>query len=160
IDKCDWAQNQLAEDPSFFSRILFTDESTFNNRGGVNRHNCHYWSENNSHWQRNEEFQHQWFLNVWAGIIGNCVIGPYFFEENLNGETYLMFLQNHLPCLLENVILELRRDKTTSIDNMKIRIRNAFSEITPGVLQKVQESFQLRLIKCAAVNGNLFEHLC
>lgn len=219
---CDWAQNQLAEDPSFFSRVLFTDESTFNNRGGVNRHNCHYWSENNPHWQRSEEYQYQWSLNVWAGIIGNCVIGPHFFEQRLNGETYLMFLQNHLPCLLENVTLEVRRDmwfqqdgapphrsryvvtylnnlfqnrwigirsqiqewpprspdltpldfflwghvkekvfatKPTTIDNMKIRIRNAFSEITPDVLQNVQESFRSRLIQCAAVNGNLFEHL-
>ncbi|EFN70563.1 hypothetical protein EAG_10071, partial [Camponotus floridanus] len=32
-------------------------------------------------------------------------------------------------------------------------------EITPNVLLKVQESFRLRLMKCAAVNGNLFEHL-
>lgn len=219
---CNWAQNQLARDPFFFSRVLFTDESTFNNRGGVNRHNCHYWSEINPHWQRSEEFQHQWSLNVWAGIIGNCVIGPYFFEENLNGETYLTFLQHNLPCLLENVTLEVRRDmwfqqdgapahrsrhvvnylnnqfqnrwigirnriqewpprspdltpldfflwgyvkekvfatKPTTVNNMKIRIRNAFSEITPDVLQKVQESFRLRLMKCAAVNGNLFEHL-
>lgn len=38
------------------------------------------------------------------------MIGPYFFEQSLNTETYLAFLQNHLPCFLENVTLEVRRD--------------------------------------------------
>ncbi|KAL6420223.1 hypothetical protein ACFW04_014595 [Cataglyphis niger] len=71
-------------------------ESTFNNRGGVNRQNCHYWSKNNPHWLRR--------------IIGNWVIDPYFIKKNLNSETFLKFLQNHLPYLLENVILEVRYD--------------------------------------------------
>lgn len=25
---------------------------------------------------------------TWAGIIGNTIIGPYFFQENVNGESY------------------------------------------------------------------------
>lgn len=76
---CNWAENQIGRDPLFFHHMLFSDEAKFSNSGGVNRHNCHYYSERNPHWQRNEELQRQWFVNVWAGIIGNHVIGPYFF---------------------------------------------------------------------------------
>lgn len=31
---------------------------------------------------------------VWAGVIGGHVIGPYFFEGNVTGESYLAMLQN------------------------------------------------------------------
>jgi len=33
------------------------------------------------------------------------LIGPYFFDNHLNGETYLSFLQNKLPELLEEIDL-------------------------------------------------------
>jgi len=102
---CNWARNQYQRDPYFFMYVLFTDEATFSNRGGLNRHNCHYWSNHNPHWQRNVEYQYEWSINVWGGIIGTHVIGPYFFDGHLNRETYLRFLQNELPNLLENVNL-------------------------------------------------------
>jgi len=30
--------------------MLFSDEATFGNRGGVNRHNYHYYFDQNPHW--------------------------------------------------------------------------------------------------------------
>ncbi|XP_026827071.1 uncharacterized protein LOC113562299 [Ooceraea biroi] len=106
---CNWARNQYRRDPYFFMHVLFTDEATFTNRGGLNRHNCHYWSNNNPQWQRSVEYQHQWSINVWGGIIGTHVIGPHFFEGHLNRETYLRFMQSELPNLLEDVDLCTRR---------------------------------------------------
>ena len=47
-------------------------------------------------------------VNVWAGIIGNNLIGPFVFEERLNGEIYLQFLQQNLNNLLEDVPLDRR----------------------------------------------------
>ncbi|EFN81497.1 hypothetical protein EAI_12203, partial [Harpegnathos saltator] len=43
-------------------------------KGGVNRHNYHYYSDANSHWQRSQEFQRQWSINVWAGILGDVIV--------------------------------------------------------------------------------------
>ena len=40
-------------------------------------------------------------MNCWAGILGQRVIGPIFFEGALNGRRYLAFLQNELGGLLE-----------------------------------------------------------
>ena len=105
---CNWAENQIIRDPLFFHHMLFSDEATFSKSGGVNRHNCHYYSEGNPHLQRNEELQWQWSINVWAGIVGDYVIGPYFFQANLNAQNYLIFLQNQLPILLETVDLQTR----------------------------------------------------
>lgn len=106
---CNWARDQIQQNPRFIADTLFSDEATFCNRGGVNRHNCHYYSDANPHWQRSQEFQRQWSINVWAGILGDVIVGPYFFEENLNAAMYLRFLQDDLPNLLRHVDNDLLR---------------------------------------------------
>jgi hypothetical protein len=49
-------------------------------------------------------------MNVWAGIIGNCVAGSYLLPDRLNGPAYCVFLQEVLPALLDDVPLTVRRD--------------------------------------------------
>ena len=92
------------------SRILFTDEAQFTRDGIVNYHNIHVWHIENPHEIRQSNHQQQFSLNVWAGIVGDCLIGPFIFPQNLNGDTYLDFLQNHLPELLEDVPLNIRQN--------------------------------------------------
>lgn len=41
-------------------------------------------------------------MNCWAGILGNRIIGPTFFEGALNGPRYLEFLQEELPQLIQD----------------------------------------------------------
>lgn len=106
---CQWARQQIRLDPHFFAKVLFSDESSFTNHGTVNRHNMHYWSIENPHWLREVEHQRQWSVNVWCGIVGDKLVGPYFIEGNLNGEKYRDFLQNQLPLLLEDVPLDVRQ---------------------------------------------------
>lgn len=53
--------------------------------------------------------QNRWSLNVWGGILGHRVIGPFFIEGNLNANKYAEFLQDHLEDLLEDVPLGARR---------------------------------------------------
>lgn len=76
--------------------VLFSDEATFTLHGHVNRHNCRYWADENPHWMRESHTQRPQKTNVWAGIIGNRIVGPFFFDENVTGETYLTMLQNEL----------------------------------------------------------------
>ncbi|KAJ8955133.1 hypothetical protein NQ318_009026 [Aromia moschata] len=42
-------------------------------------------------------------VNVWAGVIGENVIGPFFIDGNLNGETYLALLQNNVVPTMVNL---------------------------------------------------------
>ena len=57
---------------------------------------------------RTVPFEHLWSANCWCGIVGDHVIGPYFFEGRLIGQVYANFLQNVLPQLMEDVPLHVR----------------------------------------------------
>jgi len=47
-------------------------------------------------------------VNVWCGLLGNKLIGPLVFDNNLMGNTYEVFLRNELPGLLEDIPLMIR----------------------------------------------------
>ena len=52
--------------------------------------------------------QHKFSCNVWAGIIGDFLLGPIFLPPTLNGNNYTQFLETQLPILLEDVPLQIR----------------------------------------------------
>lgn len=107
---CQFIQSQRIRDPDFSKSILFTDEATFTRCGITNVHNDHVYAEENPHMTTAVHHQHQFKINVWAGIIDDCIIGPAIIPNNLNGEVYLNFLRETLPELLENLPLLVRRD--------------------------------------------------
>lgn len=80
----------------FVQKICFSDEATFCLNGQVNRQNYRYWAQENPHWYIENHTQYNEKVNVWAGIVENRIIGPFFFDESLTGERYLNFLQNDL----------------------------------------------------------------
>lgn len=220
IHFCTWMQQELQRRDNILENILFTDECTFHRNGFVNRHNFHYYSDVNPHLFRVHS-QQKWTVNVWAGIIGTFVVGPFFFDGTLNSEKYEHFLEHHLFELLENIPLDRRRDmyfqqdgapphharritdrlnatfganwigragpvhwparspdltpldfflwgyvkskvyelEPTTVEDMKVRIRNVFQFITLDMLEAVKENFVARLQKCLEENGRHFEHL-
>ncbi|KAJ8912835.1 hypothetical protein NQ315_014418 [Exocentrus adspersus] len=93
LDFCEEIMFRCDGDPNFLNNIVFSDGATFCLNGSVNRHNCRYWSQENPHWIQECHSQNQGKVNVWAGIVGNRIIGPYFFEENLSAARYLEFLR-------------------------------------------------------------------
>lgn len=106
---CNTIINLHNDDRNFISSILFTDEAGFGHDGPINLHNEHYWSDENPHGIIERGFQNRFSVNVWAGIVGDHLIGPHFFPQRLNGEIYLDFLRNRLPILLEDVPLQVRQ---------------------------------------------------
>ncbi|KAJ8960516.1 hypothetical protein NQ318_013800 [Aromia moschata] len=85
---------QMIDDNTLpIENVLFSEESTLTLHGQVNRQNCRYWWRDNPHWMRELHTQNPEKVNVWAGIIGENIIGPFFMDGNLNGETYLALLQ-------------------------------------------------------------------
>ena len=69
-----------------------------------NSRNVHTWSHENPHETRVTNFQRRFSVNVWCGVLGNRLIGPFVFDCNLTGNTYEAFLWNELPGLLEGMI--------------------------------------------------------
>jgi len=110
LNFCNWLLNMIEDDPELLTHILWSDEATFCCDGSVNLHNMHYWSEVNPHWMREVQHQARWSVNVWVGIIGGQIIGPFIFNATVNGERYLEFLIHELPPYLGDVLLAIRRD--------------------------------------------------
>lgn len=102
---CRWLLDSYNNNNEFLSKILFTDESQFTNCGVFNRKNEHHWDDENPHDFSQVKPQTKFSINVWCGILGNQVIGPFFFNGTLNSRRYLDFLENNLPELLEDVPL-------------------------------------------------------
>ena len=83
----------VQNDPSFFWYVLFSDESKFYSDGQLNRHNCHYWSDENPHWYRPMDHQNRWSVMVWCERVNGYLNGPYFYDGNIDGYTYLALLR-------------------------------------------------------------------
>jgi hypothetical protein len=73
-------------EPDFPRRILWTDEDSFKINGRINRHINVYWSDSNPHEFIQEELNVP-SLTVWVGIWSGGIVGPYFFDGTVTGES-------------------------------------------------------------------------
>lgn len=220
---CELIEQLVNSEPDILDRICFSDECTFFLNGYVNRQNCRYWSSENPHEFREAHTQYPQKLNVWCGIMGDSIIGPYFIDGNLTGEVYLDLIENAVvPRIVE--IIEAADEEfdpifqqdgapphyavavreylnaefpgrwigrqgpfewpprspdfappdfflwghlknkvfatqPADLNELRQRIINECSKITPAMLRNVRQSFRNRLLFCEAQNGAQFEHL-
>jgi hypothetical protein len=114
---------------------MFTDEATFTRRGVFNWRNSHYWEEENPHAIKARHFQHKFKLNIWCGIIGDQLLGPYVLPPNLNGDSYLFFLENTLSDILDDLSLDVRRKMWFMQDgappHFSLAVRNHLNDVFP-----------------------------
>lgn len=103
---CEWAMNTSTRDNQFFSRVCFSDEATFSLHGEVNRHNCRYWATENPHWMHETHTQNPQKMNLWAGLLGDHIIGPFVIDGFLTGEKYLQLLQEDVGPEIENLAFD------------------------------------------------------
>jgi len=76
---------------------------------GINNlRNMPRWSHRNPHATCVTHFQKRFSVNVWCGVLGNRLIGPFVFDNNLTGNTYETFERHELPGLLEDIPLMIR----------------------------------------------------
>lgn len=108
LNFCRWFLDKIRQNAYFDTEIMFTDEANFSRTAIRNFHNNHYWAEENPHLIEESHHQNQFSLNVWIGIIGNYLIGPFILPNRLNGPAYRQFLEEELPLLLEDVPLLVR----------------------------------------------------
>ena len=102
IEFCTWFFNQ-SYNPRFLFNFVVGDEASFALNGRVNTHNVRMYAEKGNPPSFNyDTSSNRNKLNVWAGICGNgTLVGPFFFDGNVNGERYLNLINNFvLPQLL------------------------------------------------------------
>ncbi|GFX64463.1 uncharacterized protein TNCV_4043531 [Trichonephila clavipes] len=97
-----WYLQQRIANPFFAASVLFTDEASFSREGIFNTHNSHSWAAANPHVTRTQAAQDRFLVNVWAGILGDHLIGPYILPDRLTGPRYLIFLEQVLPELFDS----------------------------------------------------------
>jgi len=133
MDLCHW----IKAHPELLSVILFTDEASFTRNGINNSRNLQKLSPDNPHETSVTNFQRRFSVNVWCGVLGNRLIGPFLFDSNLLGSTYEAFLRNELSGLLEDIPLMIRRQ-------MYFQHDGAPPHYTRHVREYLKESFRTR----------------
>jgi hypothetical protein len=92
---CETWLEKLDENPELENLVLWSDESVFKMNGHVNRHNCVYWSSENPKIKIETEMNAPGVC-CWAGIWTYGVIGPFFFDGNVSGQSYLAMLNEKM----------------------------------------------------------------
>lgn len=93
-----WAGEKIMRNRLFYRSIIFSDESTFTTNGIVSSQNCRFWSTENPNFRIITNSQRFKKVNVWCAIRFDKIIGPYFFDDNLNQHSYLEMLEFFFTC--------------------------------------------------------------
>ncbi|KAJ8936114.1 hypothetical protein NQ318_022936 [Aromia moschata] len=86
LDFCNWYLQQIEQDQLFFKNIIWTDESYVSSAGIFNRHNKHYWSEDNPHQTVDVQNQGRFGFSVWCALYNNRILAYQLYDDNLNGQ--------------------------------------------------------------------------
>lgn len=105
---CRWMKEKLRRRPNLLRNVLFTDESSFSSVSIHNAQNVRIWALFNPRAVIQRRAQGRFTLNVWAGILGDSIIGPYFLPR-LTSAAYLNHLRNVLLPDLRRLVPRRRR---------------------------------------------------
>lgn len=103
-----FCEDELARtqaNPSHLQFLVFTDESLFHLDGHVNKQNYRLWSAMNLNWST-EHAVHSSKVVVWCGIWREGVVGPFFFNSTVTGDTYLKMLEEQILPELETAAMQ------------------------------------------------------
>lgn len=92
---CEWLHHQHTRNPNFPVITLVTDKLCLIRVGTLSFFNPHAICRN--------PFQQRFGVNLCASFVNSTLIGPYETPACLNRESYLAFLRDVLPRLLEGV---------------------------------------------------------
>lgn len=102
---CEWYTRMCEDNVNFPLKVIWSDESRVSNNGICNRRNTHYWSQRNPRVNRTARYQHRFGFNMWCGILGTRIIGPFIYRNSLTSERYLDLLRHDLEDALDNLPL-------------------------------------------------------
>lgn len=143
LEFCEVMSRSLIDTPNLLYNICFSDECTFSLNGLVNRHNCRYWAESDPHVMREFHTQRPQKLNVWCGILGDHIVGPFFIDGNLNSESYLELLREAVDPQITQI---LENDEAFSENLLAFQQDGAPPHFAATVRQFLNDTFPGRWI--------------
>jgi len=108
MEFCEEMRRKVDENEDFIKNILFTDESSFSLHAPHNPAVARYWSQENKHLSVPLRTQYPKKLNIWAGILGDNIVGPFVINGTLNGERYLEMLEQVIVPAVRNLNVNFR----------------------------------------------------
>ena len=93
VEFCQWALQTIEDDDNFLNTLIFSDEAIFRMNGHVNKQNCRIWGTEEPSVFVEEPLQSEKVM-VWLALSSNGLIGPFFFVENVTGDSYLQMLKD------------------------------------------------------------------
>ena len=104
----EWFHLNINANPRFLKSVLFSDESPFKVNGTRNPRHMFHWARENPHVFIPCRHQGAQSVMVWLGLYDQRLVGPYFFQGTVSGESYLELLR-------ERVVPDLRAAGTFPI---------------------------------------------
>ena len=102
----------LQRPPRFVQDLVIGDEACFSLNSSLNTHNIRQYSPrgqrplNFSYEKKNSRQK----VTVWVGLVGNgTLLGPYFLDQNVNGECYLNMINDQVVPTLDQMPRFARR---------------------------------------------------
>ena len=102
---CNWFIRKCNENENFFRNVIWTDEARVTSSGIFNRHNLQHWSDHNEHVFQPRNMQGRFGFNIWIGVVGPRMIGPFIYDGNLNAQRYINILARFVEPYLEDLPL-------------------------------------------------------
>lgn len=131
LEFCEIMIERSRMDPAFLRKLVFSDECNFYCNGNINKHNTHYWAEENPHWRLECKTHYTRYLTVWAAIGWNGVIGLDISEQTMNGARYCKILNEHVvPYFQRNPTMIFQQDGASP--HYAIEARQILDERLPG----------------------------
>lgn len=93
---------KINESPNFVKLLLFSDEAVFHLEGGINVRNSVHWSTQNPNWLLEKSLNSPKVM-VWAAIGHAGIIGPFFFEGNVDSKSYLKMIEEEFYPVFSNL---------------------------------------------------------
>lgn len=137
----EWAEGNIAIDPQFHLKILFSDEAHFWLNGYVNKQNCRIWSDDNPQ-AIVETPLHPEKVTVWCALWAGGIIGPYVFKNDagqnvtVNGERYRDMITNFFVPQLQGI----------NVADMWFQQDGATCHTARDTINLLKETFDERLI--------------
>ena len=117
---CESMIDRIQAEPGILDKIIWSDESEFKLNGTINRHNCRYWASTNPH-ELLPRSQYADGVMVWCGITPSGIIGPYFFEGNVTGTSYLSMLEEYVWPQVKHKGMYFQQDGAPAHYSLKVR---------------------------------------
>ncbi len=111
---CQWLNNHQQR---FFTRIVVGDEAAFHMNGKVNTWNVRNYAPRGNAPDFHFDVPHNLHkLTVWIGLVGDGhIIGPIFFDRNVNGAAYLQMLNNDVT---PNLVVRYDQQRNGAIPHL------------------------------------------